>query len=160
MLFRSVNYFFMLAEEVREIMAELGFRSFNDMIGRTEFLNTRDAISHWKAKGIDLSSILIKAPIIYEGTEVYCTKSQDHGLDKALDNDLIAAAEPAITRGEPVLIERPIININRVVGTMLSHEVTLATQGQGLGDDTIHVRLNGSAGQSLGAWLEIGRAHV
>ena len=151
-----VNYFFMLAEEVREIMAELGFRSFNDMIGRTEFLNTRDAISHWKAKGIDLSSILIKAPIIYEGTEVYCTKSQDHGLDKALDNDLIAAAEPAITRGEPVLIERPIININRVVGTMLSHEVTLATQGQGLRDDTIHVKLNGSAGQSLGAWLTRG----
>ena len=151
-----VNYFFMLAEEVREIMAELGFRSFNDMIGRTEFLNTRDAISHWKAKGIDLSSILIKAPIIYEGTEVYCTKSQDHGLDKALDNDLIAAAEPAITKGEPVLIERPIININRVVGTMLSHEVTLATQGQGLRDDTIHVKLNGSAGQSLGAWLTKG----
>ena len=151
-----VNYFFMLAEEVREIMAELGFRSFNDMIGRTEFLNTRDAISHWKAKGIDLSSILIKAPIIYEGTEVYCTTSQDHGLDKALDNDLIAAAEPAIARGESVLIERPIVNINRVVGTMLSHEVTLATQGQGLGDNTIHVKLNGSAGQSLGAWLTKG----
>ena len=87
---------------------------------------------------------------------MYRTKSQDHGLDKALDNDLIAAAEPAITRGESVVIERPIVNINRVVGTMLSHEVTLATQGQGLGDDTIHVKLNGSAGQSLGAWLTKG----
>ena len=74
---------------------------------------------------------MIKAPIIYEGTEVYCTKSQDHGLDKALDNDLIAAAEPAITKGEPVLIERPIININRVVGTMLSHEVTLPLKAKG-----------------------------
>ena len=151
-----VNYFFMLAEEVREIMAELGFRTFTDMIGRTEFLDTRPAVDHWKAKGIDLSSILIKAPIIYEGTQVYCVQSQDHGLDKALDNDLITAAEPALARGERVAIERPIVNINRVVGTMLSHEVTKRTEGHGLADDTIHIKLNGSAGQSLGAWLAKG----
>ena len=148
-----VNYLFMVAEELRLIMAELGLANVNEMIGRVDLLNTADAVDHWKAKGLDLSGILTPAKIIFEGTEVYRTIEQDHGLDKALDNELIRLAQPAITKGEKVSIELPVINTNRVVGTMLSHEVAKATGGKLLSDDTIHIKLTGSAGQSLGAWL-------
>ena len=151
-----VNYLFMVAEEMRQIMAQLGLKTVNEMIGRADLLDTDDALDHWKAKGLDLSSILTPAKIIYEGTEVYRTMAQDHGLDKALDNQIIELAKPALERGEHVNIELPVININRVVGTMLSHKVALATDGQLLPDDTINIKLNGSAGQSLGAWLAKG----
>ena len=151
-----VNYLFMVAEEMRQIMASLGLKTVNEMVGRADLLDTDDALDHWKAKGLDLSSILTPAKIIYEDTEVYCTTAQDHGLDKALDNQIIELAKPALERGEHVSIELPIININRVVGTMLSHKVAIATQGRLLPDDTIDIKLNGSAGQSLGAWLAKG----
>ena len=151
-----VNYFFMVAQELRLIMASLGIRTINEMVGRADLLETSKAINHWKANGLDFSSILTPAEIVYEGTEVYQTIEQDHGLDKALDNILIERAQPALMRGEKVYIEHDIININRVVGTMLSHEVAKATEGKLLPDDTIHIKLNGSAGQSLGAWLAQG----
>jgi len=151
-----VNYFFMVAKELRQIMASVGIRTVNEMIGRVDLLEISKAIDHWKANGLDFSSILTPAEIVYEGTEVYKTIDQDHGLDKALDNTLIELAQPALKRGEKVHIEHEIININRVVGTMLSHEVAKATKGKLLPDDTIHIKLNGSAGQSLGAWLATG----
>jgi glutamate synthase (NADPH/NADH) large chain len=151
-----VNYFFMVAEELRRIMARLGLRTVNEMVGRADLLETRKAITHWKATGIDLTSILAPAEVVYENTQVYKTIDQDHGLDKALDQVLIKLAEPALKRGEKVRIEHDIVNINRVVGTMLSHEVAKATDGKLLPDDTINIRLTGSAGQSLGAWLAKG----
>jgi glutamate synthase domain-containing protein 3 len=151
-----VNYFFMVAQELRQIMASLGVRTVNDMIGRVDLLESGKAIDHWKASGLDLTSILTPAEIVYDGTQVYQTIEQDHALDKALDNRLIELAEPALKHGEKVRIEHKIININRVVGTMLSHEVAKATRGKLLPDDTIHIKLNGSAGQSLGAWLAKG----
>ena len=151
-----VNYLFMVAEELRQIMAELGIKKVNDMVGRVDLLETKDAIDHWKASGLDLTKILTPAQIIYEGTEVYRTMDQDHGLDKALDNEIIALSQPAIEHGQRVDIELPVINTNRVVGTMLSHEVAKATHGELLPPDTINIKLNGSAGQSLGAWLATG----
>ncbi|MBD3648595.1 MAG: glutamate synthase subunit alpha, partial [Pseudomonadales bacterium] len=151
-----VNYFFMVAEELRQIMAQLGFRTVNEMIGRVDVLEADAALDHWKAKGLDLSAILTPARIVYEGTEVYRTIDQDHGLQHALDNQLIELAQPAIQHGKKVDIDLPIININRVVGTMLSHEVAKATDGELLPDDTISIRFQGSAGQSLGAWLAKG----
>jgi glutamate synthase (NADPH/NADH) large chain len=146
----------MVAEELRQIMAKLGLRTINDMIGRSDLLETGKAVDHWKASGLDFSSILTPAEIVYEGTQVYRTIDQDHALDKALDNVLIELSEPALKRGEKVHIEHDIVNINRVVGTMLSHEVAKATNGKLLPDDTIHIKLKGSAGQSLGAWLASG----
>lgn len=151
-----VNYFFMVAEELREIMAELGFRALNEMVGRSDVLEMNKAIDHWKANGLDLSKILEPAQIVYEDTETYRTKSQDHGLEKALDVEIIKQAQPALKDGSKVNIDLPVININRVVGTMLSHEVAKATQGKLLPDDTININLTGSAGQSLGAFLAKG----
>ena len=151
-----VNYFFMVAEELRQIMAKLGIRTIEEMIGRVDLLDTDKTIQHWKAKGLDFTSILTPAKILHEATEVYCTLAQEHGLDAALDNKLIALARPALSSGKPVKIQEEIRNTNRVVGTMLSHEVAKATQGQLLPDDTINIKLNGSAGQSLGAWLAKG----
>jgi glutamate synthase (NADPH/NADH) large chain len=151
-----VNYFFMVAEELRLIMAKLGIRTINEMVGRVDLLKTRDAIDHWKASGLDFSSMLTPAEVVYEGTGLYQTIKQDHALEKALDNMLIEKAQPALKRGEKVFIESEIININRVVGTMLSHEVAKATHGKLLPDGTIHIKLTGSAGQSLGAWLAKG----
>ncbi|MDA0979035.1 MAG: glutamate synthase subunit alpha, partial [Proteobacteria bacterium] len=135
---------------------KLGIATVNELVGRVDLLETKFALDHWKASGLDLSSILTPAQIVYEGTQVYRTMDQDHGLDKALDNKLIELAQPALTRGEKVRIEHDVININRVVGTMLSHEVAKATRGELLPDDTIHIKLNGSAGQSLGAFLAKG----
>lgn len=151
-----VNYFFMVAEELREIMAELGFKTIDEMVGRSDVLEMNRAIEHWKASGLDLSKILEPAQVVYENTETYRTKGQDHGLDKALDNQLIELAQPALKDGSKVDIELPVININRVVGTMLSHEVAKATKGNLLPEDTINIKLNGSAGQSLGAFLAKG----
>jgi len=151
-----VNYFFMVAEELRQIMAELGFRTVNEMIGRVDVLETNEALKHWKADGLDLSAILEPAQIVYEGTEVYRTIDQDHGLELALDNELIKLSKAALETGEKVDIELPIININRVVGTTLSYEVAKRWKAEMLPEDTINIKLNGSAGQSLGAWLAKG----
>ena len=151
-----VNYLFMVAEELREIMAKLGFQTVNEMIGRVDMLDSDLAIDHWKAKGLDLSRILTPAQPIFENTQVYKTMNQNHGLDLALDIELIRRAQPAIKEGKSVEIELPIVNTNRTVGTMLSHEVAKATKGELLPADTINIKLNGSAGQSIGAWLARG----
>ena len=151
-----VNYLFMVAEDLRSIMAELGLRTVNEMIGRVDLLDSNRAIKHWKASGLDLSAMLEPAKIVFEGTEFYKTKDQDHGLDKALDNDLIRLARKALESGEKVFIEHDIINTNRVVGTMLSNEVAKRWKEAMLPEDTINIKLNGSAGQSLGAWLTNG----
>jgi glutamate synthase domain-containing protein 3 len=146
----------MVAEEMRNIMAELGIRTVNEMIGRVDLLKTDDAINHWKADGLDLSSILQPAKVVFEGTEFYKTMDQDHGLDLALDNELIRLAQVALDTGDKVEIETEVININRVVGTMLSNEVTKRWKEKMLPEDTINIKLSGSAGQSLGAWLAKG----
>ena len=151
-----VNYLFMVAEEMRGIMAELGLRTVNEMIGRVDLLDSDDTIDHWKASGLDLSAILEPAKVIFEGTQFYKTMDQDHGLDKALDNELIRLASKALETGEKVFIEHEIINTNRVVGTMLSHELAKRWKEQMLPDDTINIKLHGTAGQSLGAWLAKG----
>ncbi len=151
-----VNYFFMVAEELRQIMARLGIRRVEEMIGRVDLLDTGKTIQHWKAKGLDFTSILTPAKILYENTEVYCTRAQNHGLEAALDKKFITLARPALNSGKRVQIEDEIHNTNRVVGTMLSHEVAMATKGKLLPDDTIKIKLTGSAGQSLGAWLAKG----
>ncbi len=151
-----VNYLFMVAEDARRVMAELGFRTFDEMIGRADCLQTDDAIRHWKADGLDLSPILQPARKPRPDVEVRCTIKQDHGLELALDNKLIELARPAIERGEPVRIDLPVINTNRTVGTMLSYTIAKRHGADCLPDDTIHIKLNGSAGQSLGAWLARG----
>jgi glutamate synthase (NADPH/NADH) large chain len=151
-----INYLFMVAEEARQIMASLGFRNFRDMVGRVDMLDTADAIVHWKAKGIDLGPILTPAKKKNAVTEVYCTKQQDHGLDKALDNRLIDLAQPAITAGTRVRGDLKIKNTNRTVGTMLSHEIAKVWGEELLPDETVHFKFEGSAGQSFGAWLAKG----
>jgi glutamate synthase (NADPH/NADH) large chain len=151
-----VNYVFMVAEDLRKIMAQLGFRTLSDMVGRVDVLETNQAIDHWKANGLDFTSILTPAKIIFDNTETHRTISQDHGLEKALDVELIQLAQPALKHGKKVDINMPVINTNRVVGTMLSHELAKATKGKLLPDDTINIKLTGSAGQSLGAWLATG----
>jgi glutamate synthase (NADPH/NADH) large chain len=151
-----VNYLFMVAEEARQLMAELGFRNIDEMIGRTDALEVREAINHWKADGLDLAPILAPAFRPHDDVDVRCTKSQDHGLDKAIDNQLVELAGPALTNGEKVEIRMPIINTNRTVGTILSHTLVKKWGEDGLPDDTIHIRFEGSAGQSFGAFLANG----
>jgi len=148
-----VNYLFMVAEDMREHMASLGFRTVNEMIGRVDVLEADSAIDHWKANGIDLTAMLSPAIKPHENVEVYRTTAQNHGLDKALDNEIIKRAKATIESGEKVSMELPVVNTNRVVGTMLSHELAKARQGKPLADNTLHIKLEGSAGQSLGAWL-------
>jgi glutamate synthase (NADPH) large chain len=151
-----MNYLFMVAEELREIMAQLGIRRFNDLIGRADLLDARRAISHWKASGLDLTPILTPATKMHDGVQVHCTQKQDHQLEKALDNDLILACRQAIEHRRPVRIERSIVNTNRTVGTMLSHEIAKRWGEELLPEGTIHIKLNGSAGQSFGAFLAKG----
>jgi glutamate synthase domain-containing protein 3 len=151
-----INYFFLVAEEARQIMARLGFRTFNEMIGRADCLETDAAIRHLKADGLDLTPILTPATRANEKVQVYCTRKQDHQLDKALDHQLIALAEPALARQEKVRAELAIVNTNRTVGTMLSHEIAKKYGADLLPDDTIHFKFTGSAGQSFGAWLAQG----
>ena len=116
-----INYFFFVAEELREIMASLGIRKLDEMIGRTELMDATVAVDHWKAQGIDLSRLLY-SPKVPDGVARLNSERQNHGLDKLFDRDLIAAAEPALERGEPVVIESPVRNVHRSVGTMLSGE--------------------------------------
>jgi glutamate synthase (NADPH/NADH) large chain len=150
-----INYFFFVAEEARELMARLGVRRFNDLIGRSDLLDTKTGIEHWKARGLDFSKVFYQPKA---GPEVarFNSEKQDHGLDKALDHRLIELALPAIAHKQKVTIDIPIHNINRTVGTMLSHEVAKRYGHEGLPDDTIRVGLAGSAGQSFGAFLAKG----
>ena len=150
-----VTFFEYIAEEVRELLANLGFRTLAEAVGHVEMLDTADAVGHWKASGLDLTPILHQPASPWE-QDLHCTKGQDHGLERALDNELIAAAGAALDHGEPVLIDLPIRNVNRTVGTMLGHEVTKRYGGAGLPHDTIQIRFAGSAGQSFGAFLPSG----
>jgi glutamate synthase (NADPH/NADH) large chain len=150
-----INFFFFVAEEVRAIMAELGFRKFADMIGRVDKLDSRRAIDHWKAKGVDLSRILYQVEP-RPGVALFNSERQDHHLDKAMDNDLIVAAKKALDQKIPVHLERAIRNINRTVGAMLSGEVARRYGHTGLPEETISIRLWGTAGGSFGAFLARG----
>ncbi|MEY4238239.1 MAG: glutamate synthase large subunit [Pseudomonadota bacterium] len=150
-----INYFFFVAEELRAIMAELGFRTIAEMVGRVDRLDMRQALDHWKAKGVDLSRILHQVPL-GDSPSLGWSQTQDHGLEKALDNDLIAAAAEALDKKQPVVIERKVINVNRTVGAMLSGEVAKRYGHAGLPDNTIAIRLTGVAGQSFGAFLAHG----
>lgn len=156
-----VNFFEFIAQEVRELLAELGFRSLDEAIGQVGTLDVASAVDHWKASGLDLRPILHQASAHgefgqFEHQDLRNTKTQDHGLDKALDNELIAIAAPALESGEPVRAQVAIRNVNRTVGTMLGHEVTKRYRGDGLPDGTIDITLTGSAGQSFGAFLPRG----
>ncbi|MBF9150742.1 glutamate synthase large subunit [Novosphingobium jiangmenense] len=150
-----INYFFFVAEELRAIMAEMGFRTVAEMVGRVDRLDTKKAVSHWKAQGVDLSKLLHKVEPV-EGTTLNWSETQDHGLEAALDKDLIAASAPALDKGEPVRLERKVINVNRTVGAMLSGEVAKKYGHKGLPDNTIHISFKGVAGQSFGAFLAHG----
>ena len=151
-----INYFFMVAREFRRIMADLGFRTVNEMVGRVDALDADDAVEHWKARGIDLSAVLTPAQEPPEFLGSYAMHTQDHGLEKSLDNRLIELAAPALERGEKVYHEMPIVNTNRVVGGMLSNAIIRHRGPAMLPDGTIHFKFRGSAGQSFGCWLARG----
>ena len=151
-----VNFMRFVAQELREIMARLGFRSLNEMVGRVDMLEPRKALTHWKIQGLDFSSILHQPQV---GLEVgrYCTEAQDNGLEKSIDmTKLLEICKPAIERGEKVSAELPITNIDRVVGTILGNEITRSHGPDGLPDDTVSLRFNGSAGQSFAAFVPRG----
>ncbi|MHA6759204.1 glutamate synthase large subunit [Streptacidiphilus sp. PAMC 29251] len=150
-----VNFFEFIAEEVREILAELGFRTIEEAVGHAELIDATKAVDHWKANGLDIAPLL-HVPALPEGASLHQTTTQDHGLDKALDNQLIELAEQALLHGEAVRAQVPIRNVNRTVGTMLGHEVTKRYQGEGLPEGTIDITFTGSAGQSFGAFLPRG----
>ncbi|MFS8037331.1 glutamate synthase large subunit [Xanthobacter sp. AM11] len=150
-----INYFFFVAEEVREIMASLGFRTLNEMVGRADVLDQKAAIDHWKARGLDFSRIFAQ-PVVPAEVGIRHTERQHHPIEKVLDRTLIAKAEPALARGEKVTIETPIRSVDRSAGAMLSGAVAKAYGGAGLPDDTIHVTLKGTAGQAFGAFLAAG----
>jgi glutamate synthase (NADPH/NADH) large chain len=149
------TFFEYIAEEVREILAQLGFRTLQEAIGHVEFLDTRKAVDHWKAAGLNLEPLLVRPDV---DSALHNTTKQDHGLDAALDNQLIELAQPALTKGESVKIDLPVRNVNRTVGTMLGAEVTRRYGAGGLPAGTIDVTLHGSAGQSLGAFIPRGVA--
>lgn len=154
-----VNFMRYIAEEVRELLAELGFRSIDEAVGHAEALDARDAIDHWKASGLDLSPIFtrVESPQQFSDQALYNTKGQDHGLEKSLDvNELLPLAAPALERGEPVRAQLPIRNVNRTVGTILGHEITKRYRGAGLPEGTIDITFTGSAGQSFGAFIPSG----
>ncbi|MFG1279492.1 glutamate synthase large subunit [Xanthobacter autotrophicus] len=150
-----INYFFFVAEEVREIMATLGFRKIDEMVGRSEVLDQNAAINHWKAKGLDFSRIFAK-PDMPPEVGIRHTERQHHPIEKVLDRTLIAKAAPALEKGERVEIKTPIRSVDRSAGAMLSGAVAKAYGGQGLPDDTIHVELSGTAGQAFAAFLAAG----
>ena len=150
-----INYFFFVAEELRGIMAKLGFRTVDEMIGRVDRIDARKAIGHWKAEGVDLSKLLYQVPA-KPGVAIRHCEKQDHGLDQALDRELIAAVKPAIETGQAIRLERTIRNVHRTVGAMLSGEIARRYGHAGLAEDTIHIRFDGTAGQSFGAFLAHG----
>jgi glutamate synthase (NADPH/NADH) large chain len=148
-----INYFFMVAEHARQIMAQLGIRTMNELIGRTDLLEVDAALKHWKAEGLDLAPILMPAQKPHDGVEVRCTQKQDHGLELALDNKIIELCKPAIEHRHKVKFDLQIVNINRTVGTTLSYHIAKRWGDEYLPDNTIHGKFTGSAGQSFGAWL-------
>lgn len=150
-----VNFFMFIAEEVREILAQLGFRTLEEAVGHVECLDQNEAIKRWKADGIDLSNVLMQAGPV-PGTVLHCTEAQNHELDKALDNRLIEMAAPALESREPVRIELPIRNVDRTLGTMLGYEITSRYGAAGLPDDTIDMTFHGAGGQSIGAFIPRG----
>ncbi|MFV0493767.1 glutamate synthase large subunit [Mycobacterium sp.] len=150
------NFFMFIAEEVREYMAQLGFRTINEAVGQASALDTTLARAHWKAHRLDLTPVLHEPESAFMNQDLYCSSSQDHGLDKALDQQLIVMSREALDTGAPVRFSTAIGNVNRTVGTMLGHEVTKAYGGQGLPDGTIDITFDGSAGNSFGAFVPRG----
>ncbi|CKI55569.1 glutamate synthase large subunit [Mycolicibacterium smegmatis] len=150
------NFFMFIAEEVRELMAQLGFRTVNEMVGQVGALDTTKAAEHWKAHKLDLTPVLHEPDSAFMNQDLYCSSRQDHGLDKALDQQLIVQSREALDSGTPVRFTAKITNVNRTVGTMLGHEVTKAHGGQGLPDGTIDITFEGSAGNSFGAFVPKG----
>jgi glutamate synthase (NADPH/NADH) large chain len=150
-----INYFFFVAEEVRELMAELGYRTFSEMIGQMQMLDKRQVVAHWKAKGLDFSRLFFK-PEASPDVAIYNCETQDHKIKTILDRKLIAQAQIALDRGAPVRIESLIKNTDRAVGAMLSGEIAKRYGHEGLPDDTVKVKFTGTAGQSFGAWLARG----
>ena len=150
-----INYFFFVAEEMRQIMAKLGFKTVAEMVGQSQRLKMNKVIDHWKAKGLDYSRVLTK-PNAASHDDEHHTMTQDHGIDKALDNELIKQAQPALEKGEKVNIDIAIKNHNRTFGTMLSGRVAENYGFDGLPEDTIHIKASGTAGQSFGAWVAKG----
>jgi glutamate synthase (NADPH) large chain len=150
-----INFFFFVAEEVRELMAQMGFRTFAEMVGQMQMLDRRQVIEHWKAKGLDFSRLFHK-PQAPKGVAIHNCEEQDHKIHNILDRRLIAESQAALERGAPVRIETTIKNIDRTAGAMLSGAVAKRYGHEGLPHDTIHVKLTGTAGQSFGAWLARG----
>jgi glutamate synthase (NADPH/NADH) large chain/glutamate synthase (ferredoxin) len=150
-----VNYFFFVAQEVRELMAQLGFRTVAEMVGRVDKIKVQKAVDHWKAQGLDLSPLLIK-PDVDASIPIHCVQAQDHGIADVLDHSLIERAQPALKHKTPVAIELPIRNVNRTVGAMLSGEIAKRYGLEGLPPDTIRIHFTGTAGQSFGAFLARG----
>ncbi len=150
------RFFRFLAQELRELMAELGFRTLNEMVGRADLLEVDEAVLHWKSRGLDLSPLLLPAATLNPNSPLYCTRQQDHGLDKVLDNRLLADCKKAIEEKEPVTLSYSINNRDRTTGTMLSHHIAKRWGNAGLPDNTIRVHFRGTAGQSFGAWLAHG----
>jgi len=146
-----VNFFKFIVQELREIMAELGYKTVNEMIGQVHNLEAREHVTHWKYNRLDLSPILHKEPSS-SYTSLYCSEEQDHGLQQVLDWKLLEAAKPAIERKEKVRAAFTIINTDRTTGTILSNEISKIYKGAGLPDDTIHFKLTGTAGQSFAAF--------
>jgi glutamate synthase (NADPH/NADH) large chain len=147
-----INYFFFVAEEVREIMAQLGYRNFSEMVGQVQMLDQGALVSHWKAKGLDFSKLFVRQPEL-PGQKIYHSEEQNHHLEKVLDRELIANAQPALDRGAPVKFDAKINSTNRSAGAMLSGAVAKIYGHAGLPEDTIKVSLKGTAGQAFGAWL-------
>jgi glutamate synthase (NADPH/NADH) large chain len=150
------NFFMFIAEEVRELMAQLGFRTVNEAVGQVNALNTKRAAEHWKAHKLDLTPVLHEPESAFMNQDLYCSSRQDHGLDKALDQQLIVMSREALDSGTPVRFATTIANTNRTVGTMLGHELTKAYGGEGLPDSTIDITFDGSAGNSFGAFVPKG----
>ena len=151
-----INFMYFVAQELREIMASLGFRTIDEMVGQVDKLDVRKAIDHWKAKGLNFSKILYK-PEPRVGDEIYCTKKQDHGLEKSLDvTKLVPLCKEALDNGEKIDITTQIRNINRTTGTILGYEITKRFGSEGLAEDTIKIHFNGSAGMSFGAFIPKG----
>ena len=150
-----IKYFFFVAEELRKIMAELGFRRVDEMVGHTDILTQRSDIKHWKAGKVNLSTVLHKVPLGEDDT-LYCTQKQDHGLESQLDHKIIKKSAKALKQKKAVKFSLPIFNVNRAVGTLLSSEIARRYGAKGLPDNTIHCKFQGSAGQSFGAFLAHG----
>jgi glutamate synthase domain-containing protein 3 len=150
-----INFFFFIAEQVRTYMAQMGFKKMDQMVGRVDMLDSRPALDHWKARGLDLSAIMY-SPSVPSRVARRCVQAQDHGLDQALDHSLLKQAQRALADRTPVELTSPIRNVHRTVGAMLSGEIARHYGAEGLPDDTIRINFNGSAGQSFGAFLAKG----